>query len=223
LNVDFVVSNPGKYEGKLANNEARIKDIRSDLNQYEKNPHYYRNRKILAVAGTVALIAAVAIVSYFTLGSSLPFFVGMVGVGGQYSLTTIVGVFGSLFSLAPLAGLIAIPRIHERVWSTPEKDQISVKQIEEDNKQLKADLQKEISSNQHSLQLYQKATADSFSETAWNATVTLFPSLKLLTTPEKQKAAWLNRQVDLSETREGLYQNIQDLERQLKKFAKIDG
>jgi len=256
--TDLVISNPGYYVERLADNEARIKDtktrmeglkigeqtkiknLKDDLNQYDKNPHFYRNRKILAVAGTIALVAAVVIASYFTLGFALPFFIGINVGGGLYSLASFVGVFGSIFTFSPLAGLIAIPPIHKRVWSTPEKDRIlltqkeqdhkealdklriSEKQIEEDDKQLKAALKKEITSKQHSLQLHQEATVDSFSEAAWNATITLSPSLKLLITPEKQKAAWLNKQVTLLETRENLPQNIQDLERQLEKFVKIE-
>jgi hypothetical protein len=190
--------------------KAKIISLKKDLTDFEKNPNFYRNKKIIAIAASVAILAAVIIGSAFTLG--LAFFT-------LYNCVVTLSPFGpAAFFSSPLAAiplLGLIPFIHQlsNVFRSYEKDLKILNTLQKEKATQKQQRASEIALMQSTLQLYNKATTQDFNEDTWEAMKKVLnkPNLENIEGEEKKKLIWGANQEFLEHNKERLVTQLKTL------------
>lgn len=83
-------------------NKGKIANLQEDLAKFKKNPKFYGYKKILAIAASIAIVAATAVASFFTFSLGTPLFIAAVS-GFSPSGMAAGGIL--MFMSAPLSGL----------------------------------------------------------------------------------------------------------------------
>lgn len=197
---------------KIKENQGKISNIRKDLDEFSKNPNFYRNKKIMAVAASVVIIAAVAVASYFTFALGTPFFVATIT---GYSPSGLAGGAILMMMTTPLLGLASLGTTVPNIFKTHQKDESTLQDLEQENAHLRKNCESKMTNMRERLGLYERVCADEYSDEAWQSMKKLLAesSLNAINGDEKKKAIWLGKQQDLEESRAQLKGRLNNLVR----------
>jgi len=180
----------------LHQNNRKIESINKNLEAHKKNPNFYRNKNIIMVAAAILAIAAVALITYFSWGIALPLALKAIGTGHASGMA-----IGGAIALPFMAGGLGAAGI-ANLFKSEKCDRLALARLTADNDKIKAKIQERVQLFEERISLCNEATAEQYSEKAWQAMIKLpiytsLDSLKELNSPEKKKAAWLNYQPEI--------------------------
>lgn len=135
---------------KIINNiKRKITNLKEDLAKFEGNPNFYRNKKFIAIAASLAVIATVAILSCFTFNLGAPVFIATVS---NFSSPGLVagGIF--TFMTAPLFGLVSLRTTLPDAFKSHKRDLKKLAALQAEHKKTEQQLAEKIALKKFKLQ-----------------------------------------------------------------------
>ena len=177
-------------------NKIKIIDIKNNLIEYEKNPNFYRNKKIIAITAAVVATIAVAVLAYFCWVVALPVFLGEIGTGRASGAAIGGGIF--MPAVAGLGGYLGVSYLFKSL----DGDKEALKKLETENNVLTNRLQSKIKLCNAHIESSNAATTKQFTEEAWKAMKAISTSaystlLDHIDTDQKKEALWLVNQQEI--------------------------
>lgn len=175
----------------LRENKRQIEKISKDLEAHKKNPNFYRNRKMIAVAAAVMAVAIAALLIYYC-GWVAPHAFHISGDARPY-------IFAAL-SMPPYFAIclavMAIGKCWSEIRRNEKTDRKFLKELTDEKDKVKGQIQDRVKCYEDRIAICNAATVEQYSEETWQAmnklpTDLLNLSLDELNSPEHHKAAWL--------------------------------
>lgn len=150
------------FKRSIGANKEKIVCLNKDLAQHAKNPNFYRNQRIIAVAATIAIVAAVALTSYLTFGLGVAVICSP--VGGYLFVPAL------FLMTAPLFGLTFLKDTVPNIFRNAQKDRETIAELTAKNKSLELEQDSMIATLNSQVDRYSAAIAEGFSpERIWAA------------------------------------------------------
>ncbi|MBA3816546.1 MAG: hypothetical protein H0X29_08525 [Parachlamydiaceae bacterium] len=203
----------------FSKNNNEIVNLKKDLSSYEKNPNFYRNRKIVGIAKSIAVVAAVALACYFTFSIGVPLFIAALSGFSPSGLAA----GGILFTMsAPAGGLSVIPKLNPFIYRSAQGDKARVEKLADENKALKASAITKKTTLSHYLEILKENVKSceivleyKFNEDIWSHVTKLLPHLANIKDVEQQEFEWRKYNTFFLGQKQNLPTQINSLESQL--------
>jgi hypothetical protein len=151
-------------------NNKEISVITGNLEAHDKNPNFYRNKKIIAIAAAIFALIAVAAITYLSYGIALPAFLAAIGTGHASGMA-----IGGTLIFPPMAAVAGISGV-QYLYRTFDSDSQKRETLQAQNKVIKDRIDAKIELCKQHIQWCNEALSEEFSEAAWDA-------LKKISTP----------------------------------------
>lgn len=138
---------------QINSNKGKISNLQDDLEKFKSNPKLYRNKKILAIAASVAIIAATAVASFFTFNLGAPLFIAAVS-GFSPSGYAAGGIL--MFMASPLMSLGTLGLTMPNAFRNQQKDLKAVNTLQAENARIEEQLKDKIEAKKFKVQRIQQ-------------------------------------------------------------------